>query len=72
MFFWNNYETIPAKVIDKGNDVYELFSGSFQGVKRLLVFDYVIAQDAANNEAGMKYNRKYFLLCRKILKKITY
>ena len=30
-------------------------------VKRLFVLAYVIAADAANNEAGIKNNRKYFL-----------
>ena len=42
--------------------MYELLSSSFQGVKRLFAFSYVIAADAANNETDIKSNRKYFLL----------
>ena len=60
--YWNNYQTIPAKVINKGTNIYELLSASFQGIKRLFVLAYVIAQNAANNKAGMKNDRKYFLL----------
>ena len=58
---WNSYQTIPAKVIKKGKNIYELLSPSFQGVKRLFVLAYVIAVDAANNEAGIKNNRNHFL-----------
>ena len=60
-FYWNNYQTIPAKVIEKGKNKYELLSASFQGVERLFDLAYFIAADAANNEAGIKNNRKYFL-----------
>ena len=60
--YWNNYQTIPAKVINKGTNIYELCSASFQGVKILFVLAYVIAQNAANDEAGIKGTRKYFLL----------
>ena len=52
--YWNNYQTIPAKVIN------ELLSASFQGVKRLLALAYTIAANAANIEVGIKVNRKYF------------
>ena len=38
-----------------------LLSASFQGVKRLLVLAYFIAADDANNEAGIKDNKKCFL-----------
>ena len=34
---------------------------SFQGVKRLFVLAYVIAATDANDEAGIKDNKKYFL-----------
>ena len=64
--YWNSYQTIPAKVINKGANVYELLSASFQGVKILFVFPYVIAAGAANNETGIKDNRKYFLPRQKI------
>ena len=53
--------TIPAKVTEKGKSIYELISASFQGVKRLFVLASTIAANAANNEAGIKDNRKYFL-----------
>ena len=59
--YWNSYETKPAKVIEQGKNLYELLNASFQGVKRLFVLAYVIADDAANDEAGIKDNQKYFL-----------
>ena len=34
---------------------------SFQGVRRLFALAYDIAAGAANDEAGIKNNRKYFL-----------
>ena len=55
--YWNNYQTIPAKVINNKTNIYELLSASFQGVKRL----FVLAYDATDNdEAGIKNNIKYF------------
>ena len=59
--YWNNYQTKPAKVIGKGKNLHELLNASFQGVRRLFVLAYVVAAGAANNEAGIKDNRKYFL-----------
>ena len=59
--YWNNYQTILAKVINQGTNIYELLSTSSQGVKRLFVLAYVIAANAANNEVGIKGNKKYFL-----------
>ena len=58
--YWNNYQTVRAKVINQGTTIYELLSASFQGVKRLFVLSYTIVTNAANNEAGIKDNRKYF------------
>ena len=58
--YWNSYETKPAKVIEQGKNIYELLNASFQGVKRLFVFAYFIA-DNGNDEAGIKNNKKYFL-----------
>ena len=58
-FYWNSYQTIPAKVLNQGTNIYELLSASFQGVKRLFVLAYTIAAGVANNEAGIK--RQYFL-----------
>ena len=40
--------------------IYELLNVSFQGVKRLFVLAYTIA-DGGNEEAGIKNNKKYFL-----------
>ena len=51
----------PAIVIEKGTNKYELLNASFQGVRRLLVLAYVVAAGAANDEAGIKDNKKYFL-----------
>ena len=59
--YWSSYQTIPAKVIKQGTNIYELLSASFQGVKRSFVLCYIIAASAANNKAGIKNNRKYFL-----------
>ena len=63
LVYWNSYQTIPAKVkvMNKGTYIYELLSASFQSVGRLFVLAYVIAADPANNEAGIKNSRKYFL-----------
>ena len=47
--YWNNCQTIPAKVIEKGKNIYEFLSASFQGVKRLFVLAYFIAVNDANN-----------------------
>ena len=58
--YWNSYETKPAKVIEKGKNLYELLNASFQGVKRLFFFAYFIA-GGGNDEAGIKDNRRYFL-----------
>ena len=51
--YWNSYEIKPAKVIEKGKNIYELLNASFQGVKRLFVLAYFIA-DGGNDEAGIK------------------
>ena len=67
--YWNSYETKPAKVIEKGKNIYELLNASFQGVKRLFVLAYFIAAPAEGNNppppvdetAGIKNNKKYFL-----------
>ena len=63
--YWNSYQTIPAKVLNQGTNIYELLSVSFQGVKGLFVLDYFIAAPFApgvvDNETGIKDNRKYFL-----------
>ena len=61
LFFWNSYQTILAKVINKGANIYKLLSASFQGVRKLFVFAHVIDAAAANNEVGIKNNRRYFL-----------
>ena len=59
--YWNGYQTKPVKVIEKGNNIYELLNASFQGVRRLFVLAYVIAASPANGEADIKNNKKYFL-----------
>ena len=59
-FYWNIYQIIPAKEINQ-ELTHELLCASFQGVKRLFVLAYTNAANAANNEAGIKDNRKYFL-----------
>ena len=49
-------------VIEKGKDLYELLSASFQGVRRLFVLVYVAAAGVTNDETGIKDNKKYFFL----------
>ena len=63
--YWNSCETKPAKVIEKGKNIYEPLNASFQGVKRLFVFAYFIV-DCGNDDAGIKDNKKYFRPRRKI------
>ena len=43
---WNNYETKPVEVIEKGKRIYELLNASFQGVRRywLMEESFVINQ----------------------------
>ena len=64
--YWKIYQTIPAKVIEKGKNIYEVLSARFEGVKRLFFLAYFIAPDDANNEAVIKDNKKYFLPRREI------
>ena len=59
--YWNSYQTIPAKVINQGTNIYELLSALFQEVKRLFVLAYAVSTNAADNKAGIKGNKKYFL-----------
>ena len=58
--YWNSFETKPPKVIQQGQNIYELLNASFQSVKRLFVRAYFIA-DGGNGEAAVKNNKKYFL-----------
>ena len=64
--YWKIYQTIPAKVIEKGKNIYEVLSAWFEGVKRLFFLAYFIAPDDANNEVVIKDNKKYFLPRREI------
>ena len=45
----------------KGKKIYELLSASFQAARRIFVLAYVIVANSADDEAGIKNNRKYFL-----------
>ena len=57
--YWNSYQTKPAKVIEKGKNLYELLNASFQCVRRLSVLAYVVAASAANDEAGITNNKVF-------------
>ena len=48
-------------MIEKEKNIYKLVSASYQGFKRLFVLAYAIAGGAANDEAGIRDNKKYFL-----------
>ena len=57
-----------AKVIEQGKNIYKLFNAVFQGAKRLFILAYFItAGDNADEEPGIKDNKKYFLP-RRIIK----
>ena len=58
---WNSYQTMPTMVIENRKNLYELLNASFQGGGRLFVLAHVVAAGAANDEAGIKDNKKYFL-----------
>ena len=51
--YWNSYKPKPAKVIEKGKNLYEVLNAWLQGVKGLFVLAYLIAYDG-NDEAGIK------------------
>ena len=59
--YWNSYQTKPAKVIEKGKNLYELLNAPFQGNGRLFVLAYAVAAEAANDKAGIKNNKQDFL-----------
>ena len=60
--YWNSYLQKPGKAIEQGKNLYELLNASFQGVKRLFVLAYFVAAgDNADQEAGIKDNKKNFL-----------
>ena len=60
--YWKSYLAIPAKVIEKEKNIYQLLSAPFQGVTRLFVFAYFIAAGANTDaEAGIIDDKKYFL-----------
>ena len=46
----------------KGKNLNELLSASFQGVARLFVLAYFGVAGPAKDEAGIKDDKKYFLL----------
>ena len=69
--YWDSYQDIPAKVIEKGKNIYDLLCASFQGVKRLFVLTYAIAANAADNEGGIKYNKIIFFQAERV-KNIMY
>ena len=64
-YLFISYETKPAKVIEKGKNIYELLNASFQSVKISFVLAYFVdasvGDDPADDIAGKKNNRKYFL-----------
>ena len=56
--YWNNYQRKPSKVTEKGKNRCELLNASFQGVRRLFVLAYVVVAGAADDETGIKNNKK--------------
>ena len=44
----------------KRKNLYELLNAAFQGARRLFVLAYFVSSNA-NDEAGIKGNKKYFL-----------
>ena len=59
--YWRSYQSIPAQIVNKGTNIYELLSARLQIVRKFIVLAYVINAGAANSEAGTKRSKKYFL-----------
>ena len=60
------------KVIVKGNNLYEILNASFQCVRRLFFLAYFVAAgNIADQEAGTKDNKKYFLPREEIINYIV-
>ena len=57
--YWNKYKIIPNKRYDENDDIRELLDSSYQGVKRLFVFNYRDRGGANRITAGS--HRRYFL-----------
>ena len=68
--YWKSYQTNPAKVIEKGENLCELLSASFQVTGRLFALAYFVPGGATNN-GGIKSNESIFFQ-EEILKIITY
>ena len=64
-FYWNSYETRPAKVIEQVKNIDGLLANYLETTKRLFVFADAIAASVDDNPtdrtAGIKVNKKYFL-----------
>ena len=67
--YWNSYQTKPANVIEKRKNLNYLMH-HFKALEDFVLFRllhlafvlaYVAAAGAANDEAGIKSNEKYFL-----------
>ena len=56
--YWNEYRTVPIKVVNSKANIYELISASFPGVRKLFVLVYHVTN---RNDPVMKNSRKYFL-----------
>ena len=56
--YWTSYQINPTKVTEKGKNLYKLLNASFQGVRRLFVLAYVVVAGAADDETGIKNNKK--------------
>ena len=60
------------KVIEKGNNLYEILNASFQCVRRLFFLAYFVAAgNIADQEAGTKDNKKNFLPREEIINYIV-
>ena len=57
----NSYQTKPAKVIEKGKNIYSLLNASFQGGRRFFALVYFVTAGALNDEAGIKTIENNFL-----------
>ena len=64
--YWNNYQTIPTKVVNDDTTMYRLVSASFQVVRRLFILAYPFAANAANNGASIKGNKIIFFQEQKL------
>ena len=57
--YWSSYKTKLAKAIEHGKNICKLLNASCQGVKKLYVLAYSVAENG-NDEAVIKTIKHFF------------